>query len=53
MKNGNYPILPSIVPEGDFGGIKGDQRNRNVPWNVNKNKVHLVLKINLHTNGKW
>jgi len=52
IKNGYYQIFPSIVLEGDFWGIRGDQRKRNVPWDVNKNKVHLVLKINLHTNGK-
>jgi hypothetical protein len=53
IKNGYYQIFPSIVLEGDFWGIRGDQRNRIVPWDVNKNKVHLVLKINMHTNGNW
>jgi hypothetical protein len=52
IKNGYYPMFPSIVPKGDFWGIRGDQRNRNIPRNVTKNKVHLDLKIYLHTNGK-
>jgi hypothetical protein len=52
IKNGYYQIFPSIILEGGFWGIRGDQRNINIPWDVNKNKVHLVLKIDLHTNGK-
>ncbi len=51
-KNGYYLIFPSLVLEGDLWGSREDQRNRNVPWYVSKNKVHLVLKIDLHTNGK-
>jgi hypothetical protein len=49
-KNGYYPIFPSLVQEGDLWGAKEEQRNKNVPRDVNKNKVHLVLKIDLHTN---
>jgi hypothetical protein len=52
IKNGYYQIFPSIILEGGFWGIRGDQRNINIPWDVNKNKVHLVLKIDLHTSGK-
>jgi hypothetical protein len=31
IKNGYYPIFPSLVLEGVFWGGKGIQRNRNVP----------------------
>jgi hypothetical protein len=31
IKNGYYPIFPSLVLEGDFWGAKGIQRNRNIP----------------------
>jgi len=52
IKNGYYQIFLSIILEGGFWGIRGDQRNINILWDVNKNKVHLVLKIDLHTSWK-
>jgi hypothetical protein len=51
-KNEYYLIFPSLALEGDLRGGREDQRNMIVPRDVNKNKVHLVLKIDLHTNGK-
>ncbi len=52
IKNGYYLIFPMFVLEGDLWGARGDQRNKNIPHNVSKNKVHLVLMIDLHTSGK-
>jgi hypothetical protein len=31
IKNGYYPIFPLLVPKGDLWGVKGDQRNMNIP----------------------
>jgi hypothetical protein len=52
IKNGYYPVFPTFVLKGDLSRARGDQRNKNVPQNVSKNKVHLVLRIDLHTIGK-
>jgi hypothetical protein len=46
IKNGYYPIFPFFILEGVLWGIRGNQRNMNIPWNVSKNKVDL------HTSGK-
>jgi len=40
-----------FVPKGDLWGARGDQRKKNIPYDVNMNKLRLVLKIELHTNG--
>jgi hypothetical protein len=46
IKNGYYPIFPLFVLEGDLWEL-GETKGRI----INKNKVHLVLKIDLHTSG--
>ncbi len=47
IKNGYYPIFLLFVPEGDLWELGVTEGTR-----INNNKVHLVLKIDLHTSGK-
>jgi hypothetical protein len=47
IENGHNIILIPLVPQGNIYRTKS-QWNKKFPKNINKNKINLVIGINLH-----